>query len=174
MEKFLTTHALDCASFFTALLPTPRNTRRSTPKCAQSATCAKTSRRSTTTLTASSANAVFGQTVTFTAQVQDDGGAITDGSVSFTDSAAANAFATSTLDGTGSATVDVSSLGLGDHTITAATHHMRVDYSMFEGFKVRGNARKVYSRGELIVDGGRFVSKVGRGKYLRREPRGGC
>src|ERR1700761_475482 len=61
-----------------------------------------------------------------------------------------------------------------DHTITAATHHMRVDYSMFEGFKVRGNARKVYSRGELIVDGGRFVSKVGRGKYLRREPRGRC
>ena len=24
-----------------------------------------------------------------------------------------------------------------EHTITAATHHMRVDYSMFEGFKVR-------------------------------------
>jgi dihydropyrimidinase len=32
------------------------------------------------------------------------------------------------------------------------THHMRVDYSMFEGFKVRGNARDVYSRGELIVE----------------------
>ena len=37
----------------------------------------------------------------------------------------------------------------------AATHHMRVDYSMFEGFKVRGNARDVYSRGELIVSNGR-------------------
>ena len=24
-----------------------------------------------------------------------------------------------------------------NHTISAATHHMRVDYSMFEGFKVR-------------------------------------
>ncbi len=32
-----------------------------------------------------------------------------------------------------------------DYTISAATHHMRVDYSMFEGFKVRGNARDVYS-----------------------------
>ena len=27
------------------------------------------------------------------------------------------------------------------YTISAQTHHMRVDYSMFEGFKVRGNAR---------------------------------
>ena len=61
-----------------------------------------------------------------------------------------------------------------EHTISAATHHMRVDYSMFEGFKVRGNARKVYSRGELVVDGGKFVGKVGRGKYLRRAARGGA
>jgi len=40
------------------------------------------------------------------------------------------------------------------HTISAATHHMHVDYSMFEGFHVRGNARDVYSRGELIVSNG--------------------
>ena len=37
---------------------------------------------------------------------------------------------------------------------------------MFEGFKVRGNARDVYSRGELIVSGGKFIGKPGRGKYL--------
>ena len=60
-----------------------------------------------------------------------------------------------------------------DHTISAKTHHMRVDYSMFEGFKVRGNARDVYSRGELIVSGGKFVGIPGRGQYLRREARGG-
>ena len=29
------------------------------------------------------------------------------------------------------------------HTISAATHHMRVDYSMFEGFQVKGNAQHV-------------------------------
>ena len=58
-----------------------------------------------------------------------------------------------------------------EHTISAATHHMRVDYSMFEGFKVRGNAKKVYSRGELIADGGEFVGRTGRGMYLRRDPR---
>jgi len=61
-----------------------------------------------------------------------------------------------------------------DHTISAKTHHMRVDYSMFEGFKVRGNARDVYSRGELIVSGGKFIGKAGRGRYLRREARGGA
>jgi dihydropyrimidinase len=60
------------------------------------------------------------------------------------------------------------------HTISAATHHMRVDYSMFEGFKVRGNARDVYSRGELIVSKGEFIGKPGRGQYLRREARGGA
>jgi dihydropyrimidinase len=60
------------------------------------------------------------------------------------------------------------------HTISATTHHMRVDYSMFEGFKVRGNARDVYSRGELIVSKGEFIGKPGRGQYLRREARGGA
>src|SRR6202142_4103877 len=61
-----------------------------------------------------------------------------------------------------------------EHTISAATHHMRVDYSMFEGFKVRGNARDVYSRGELIVSKGNFIGTPGRGNYLRREARGGA
>jgi len=61
-----------------------------------------------------------------------------------------------------------------DHTISAATHHMRVDYSMFEGFRVRGNARDVYSRGELIVSKGEFIGTPGRGEYLRREARGGA
>jgi dihydropyrimidinase len=61
-----------------------------------------------------------------------------------------------------------------DHLISAATHHMRVDYSMFEGFKVRGNAKTVLSRGEVIVDDGKFLGRAGRGRYLRREARGGA
>src|SRR5271168_2000570 len=61
-----------------------------------------------------------------------------------------------------------------EYTISAATHHMRVDYSMFEGFHVRGNARDVYARGELIVSRGNFIGKPGRGQYLRREARGGA
>ena len=61
-----------------------------------------------------------------------------------------------------------------EHLISAKTHHMRVDYSMFEGFKVTGNARQVLSRGELIVDKGQYVGRVGRGQYLRRAARGGA
>jgi dihydropyrimidinase len=61
-----------------------------------------------------------------------------------------------------------------EHLISAKTHHMRVDYSMFEGFKVQGNARQVFSRGELIVEYGRYVGRAGRGQYLRRAARGGA
>ena len=55
------------------------------------------------------------------------------------------------------------------YTITAATQNMHTDYSIFEGFEVTGNARQVYSRGECVVDGGKFVGSVGRGEYLHRE-----
>jgi dihydropyrimidinase len=61
-----------------------------------------------------------------------------------------------------------------EHLISAKTHHMRVDYSMFEGFKVVGNARQVFSRGELIVDNGQYIGRAGRGQYLRRAARGGA
>jgi len=60
------------------------------------------------------------------------------------------------------------------HTISASTHHMRVDYSMFEGFEVKGNAKTVISRGEVILEGGKFLGKAGRGRYLRRAARGGA
>ncbi len=60
------------------------------------------------------------------------------------------------------------------HRISAATHHMRVDYSMFEGFEVRGNARTVLSRGDVLVDNGQWTGRPGRGRYLRREARGGA
>jgi len=61
-----------------------------------------------------------------------------------------------------------------EHTISAKTHNMRVDYSMFEGFKVRGNAKQVYSRGERIVENGKYLGNAGRGSYLRRTARGGA
>ncbi len=51
---------------------------------------------------------------------------------------------------------------------------MRVDYSMFEGFRVKGNARAVLSRGEVIVDNGRFLGRTGRGAFLKRAARGGA
>jgi dihydropyrimidinase len=61
-----------------------------------------------------------------------------------------------------------------DYLISAATHSMRCDFSMFEGWKVKGNAAKVFSRGELVVDDGKYIAATGRGQYLRREARGGA
>jgi dihydropyrimidinase len=58
--------------------------------------------------------------------------------------------------------------------ISAKTHHMRVDYSMFEGFRVKGNARTVLSRGEVIVDKCEFLGRTGRGAFLKRAARGGA
>jgi len=54
------------------------------------------------------------------------------------------------------------------HTISAATHHMRVDYSMFEGIQVTGMADIVLSRGRVVVDGDKFLGKAGQGEFLRR------
>ena len=53
-------------------------------------------------------------------------------------------------------------------TISAKTHHMNVDYSMFEGKKVKGNAVTVLSRGEVIVKDDKFQGKTGRGKFVKR------
>ena len=52
--------------------------------------------------------------------------------------------------------------------LSAKTHHMNLDYSAYEGLSVQGGVRTVLSRGEVIVDKGTFLGRVGRGKYLRR------
>jgi dihydropyrimidinase len=53
-------------------------------------------------------------------------------------------------------------------TISAKTHHMNVDYSMFEGKKIKGNAETVLSRGEVIVKDNKFKGKAGRGQFVKR------
>ena len=53
-------------------------------------------------------------------------------------------------------------------TISAATHHMRVDYNPYEGMEVLGKADKVFSRGRLVVEGDRFLGKPGDGQFLKR------
>src|SRR5690348_1244319 len=55
-----------------------------------------------------------------------------------------------------------------EHTISAKTHHMRVDYSMFEGIKVKGMPDVVLSRGQVVVDGEKFHGKPGQGSFLKR------
>jgi dihydropyrimidinase len=60
-----------------------------------------------------------------------------------------------------------------DYTISAATQCMATDYSMFEGWKVKGNAKHVYSRGQQVVDDGRFIGKIGHGRFIKREANAG-
>jgi len=48
---------------------------------------------------------------------------------------------------------------------------MRVDYSMFEGFAVRAMRGPCFRAAKVIVDGGKFLAKAGRGHYLKRTAR---
>ena len=54
-------------------------------------------------------------------------------------------------------------------TISAATHHMNVDYSAYEGTKVTGRVDTVLSRGKGVIEAGRYVGDKGHGRYLPRK-----
>jgi dihydropyrimidinase len=55
-------------------------------------------------------------------------------------------------------------------TISAATHHMNLDYNSFEGFEIEGLPEIVTVRGKVAVRDGQFVGEAGRGRLLKREP----
>jgi dihydropyrimidinase len=55
-----------------------------------------------------------------------------------------------------------------EQTISAATHHMRVDYSAYEGWRVRGVTETVLSRGRVIVENNEFKGKAGGGRFIKR------
>ncbi len=55
-------------------------------------------------------------------------------------------------------------------TISAATHHMDVDYSCYEGRVVQGASDVVLSRGSVIVRDGEFTGRKGHGRFVRRTP----
>src|SRR3979411_2667808 len=54
------------------------------------------------------------------------------------------------------------------HTISVKTHHMRVDYSMFEGIQVTGMPDAVWSRGRVVVEADKFLGRAGAGDFLKR------
>ena len=54
------------------------------------------------------------------------------------------------------------------HTISASTHHMRVDYSAYEGWKVKGKCRTTILRGKVAVDNGNVRIGKGYGQFIRR------
>ena len=46
--------------------------------------------------------------------------------------------------------------------------HMATDWSAYEGIEITGKILRVYSRGDLIIDGDECLAEKGRGRYLHR------
>ena len=55
-----------------------------------------------------------------------------------------------------------------EQTISAQTHHMNVDYSAYEGRKIRGVVATVLSRGKVVIEQGEYKGKAGEGRFLKR------
>jgi len=56
-----------------------------------------------------------------------------------------------------------------EHIISSTSHHMAVDYSMYEGFKVTGCADTVISRGKILIENKKWLDIRGWGQYLKRQ-----
>ena len=53
-------------------------------------------------------------------------------------------------------------------TKSVDNHHMRVDYSAYEGLEITGKVETVLSRGKIIISDGAYRGTAGDGRYLRR------
>ena len=60
------------------------------------------------------------------------------------------------------------------HTLSAASHHMAVDYSAYEATEVTGGVDAVISRGQVVVEGGTFTGREGHGCFVARSPFSGA
>jgi dihydropyrimidinase len=53
-------------------------------------------------------------------------------------------------------------------TLSAATHHMNVDYSAYEGMELTGQVVTTLSRGRVVIDEGAYHGRAGHGAFLPR------
>jgi dihydropyrimidinase len=53
-------------------------------------------------------------------------------------------------------------------TISAATHHSRSDYNLYEGTQVQGSPDVVLLRGHVLVENDELVGKPGTGQFVKR------
>ena len=51
-----------------------------------------------------------------------------------------------------------------------ALSHQRTDYNLYEGWELVGYPEKVFLRGQLIVDGEKWLGHSGMGEFLHRQP----
>jgi len=55
-----------------------------------------------------------------------------------------------------------------EHTFGVDAEHMNVDYSSYEGWKVKGKVETVLSRGRVVIEKGEHLGKAGDGRFLKR------
>ena len=55
-----------------------------------------------------------------------------------------------------------------EHTFGVDAEHMNVDYSSYEGWRVKGKVETVLSRGRVIIDSGQHTGNPGDGQFLKR------
>lgn len=55
-------------------------------------------------------------------------------------------------------------------TISAKTHHQKVDYNIFEGMEIKGGASHTISRGKVVWADGKLDVERGAGRYVNRPP----
>jgi dihydropyrimidinase len=55
-----------------------------------------------------------------------------------------------------------------EQTIGVKSHHMNVDYSAYEGKKIRGVVETVLSRGKVVIENTEYKGKPGDGQFLKR------
>ena len=56
------------------------------------------------------------------------------------------------------------------HRLSADTHHMATDISVYDGLEVTGRTEIVLLRGQVVVEDGVYVGRAGDGQYLPRGP----
>jgi dihydropyrimidinase len=56
-----------------------------------------------------------------------------------------------------------------EHELSAATHHMNVDYSAYEGWPITGKVKTVVLRGKVAIDNGQCLIEKGYGRFIRRD-----
>jgi dihydropyrimidinase len=54
------------------------------------------------------------------------------------------------------------------HTISAATHHSKADYNLYEGTEVTGTPEVVLLRGQVLVENDELVARPGVGQFVAR------
>jgi len=57
----------------------------------------------------------------------------------------------------------------GHTSIGVETHHMKMDYSAWQGFEIDGHVDTVISRGTVVVDDGAYLGTRGHGRFIKRD-----